>query len=186
MVWYLDFGAYLEIRSIRLIRSIKTMFHNRRGFTLIELLVVFTISAIFFGTGVAAFGRFNRDKNLEKHATAIQEQLEIGKVKARSNDKGGCTTLGHYSVTVDSAYKVTTTAVCATGVSSFSQSHLMVSEENLMIDTASSTDVFTFYHLRPTSDAGCIVLQDQRTNQCRAVRVSSSGVTEIVKSCSCN
>ena len=162
------------------------MIKTKSGFTLIELLVVFTISAVFFGAGIAAYGRFNRDKNLEKHTLAIQQLLQVGKVKARSNDKGGCSALDHYNVVVESEYKVTTSVVCATGTSTFSQSHLIMSEENIQIDTSESGSNFTFYHLRPTSDSGCIVLQDQRSNECRSISVSASGVTEIVKSCSCS
>ncbi|MFS8159120.1 MAG: Tfp pilus assembly protein FimT/FimU [Candidatus Roizmanbacteria bacterium] len=158
---------------------------KKAAFTLIELLVVFTIGAFLFGAGIASYGAFNKDKRLESHARGIYELIESAKVKARSNDTGGCTSLSNYKITVSGPRAVTIEAVCVTGTSS-PYTYDIDSSDAVEIDTSVSSSTLSFYHLRSTNDQGCIVLQDLKSLSCRNISLSSSGVLTLQKNCSCS
>lgn len=64
---------------------------RRNGFTLVELMVVVGIIAISFGTGIAAYNRFNNKQTLIRAAQAVEGELRNIQKKADSGDRSGCT-----------------------------------------------------------------------------------------------
>jgi len=72
--------------------SILNFRRRQAGFTLIELLVVFSIIALLFTIGIAAYQEFNRGQIVVQATKELKENLRLAQSKALGAEKPGTCT----------------------------------------------------------------------------------------------
>ncbi|KXK07237.1 MAG: hypothetical protein UZ21_OP11001001157 [Microgenomates bacterium OLB22] len=162
----------------------KTKSYSRSAFTLIELLVATFIIGISGFFGVASYQAFTRGARLDAQSQAFVSVVEQAKVRARSNDKGGCSTMLRYYITINSPQTYQFKALCTDSSSRTITTKNIPDTESITISDYTVSPLL-FNRLQMSVTESCVVFEDSQTSNCRKISIDSSGNTQISKECSC-
>ena len=154
------------------------------GFTLLEILIVISIIGTLSIVGVTSYSGFNQSKALEIESQEFVQILDLAKKRAFSNDKAGCGSLDHYSITIDTENSVDydLTAVCEGGSINQTLSYHL---DSAVIFQQYQSAESRFNPNSSGATSNCIIVKHSKLNQCQQVSVNSLGLIEIEDSEDC-
>lgn len=168
--------------------KIITRNNSRNAFTLIELLIGAGFVILFFGITLASSRGFGKKLQLEAEKDRFINTLELAKKKARVGDRGGCTTLSNYQISILNDQSYSLNPICTSG-SGNSQTFTLKQSSSIRI-TDYTIQNTTFQPLTQSVSPNCIIISDTSTDRCYKLTIIESGITndenQAGSFCTCN
>ncbi len=153
----------------------QTVTGNRNGFSLLEVLIVVVVITILSVYAPKIYTDLIQKTSLESESSKFAEALLLAKKKAESIEKACINYGGSYIVEWNtSSYRVTPKDCSAL------QNYTLPS--SITIDAAGSSE---FYPLGKGNQSECIVMTEAKSDKCKMITLTSTGVVDIGDECNC-